>query len=104
MKRVWKAKIACMMPWKDFRQGETCELDDNQVDERVKSLFVCLTVDDVKKEEDRRAEMNDPSFRVKVQRLKQANVTIPKGANKEQIDRLFEENLGNSSDLPTASR
>ena len=40
MKRVWKAKIACMMPWKDFRQGETCELDDNQVDERVKSLFV----------------------------------------------------------------
>ena len=104
MKRIWKAKTACMMPWKDFRSGETCELDDSQVDDRVKALFVCMTPDEVKKDEERKSEMNDPSFKVKVQRLKQANVTIPKGANRDQIDRLFEENLGNSADLPTAAR
>ena len=42
MKRTWKAKMNCIMPWRDFAKGETCELDDNEVTPRVKELFECL--------------------------------------------------------------
>ena len=99
-KKIWKAKCACVMPWKDFRSGETCELDDKDVTERVRSLFVCMTEDEVKADEDMKRDAEDPTFKVKVQRLKQANVSIPRGANKKQIEELFNSFL-QQSELPT---
>ena len=100
MTRTWKAKCACSMPWRDFACGETCELDDEAVTDRVKALFVCLNEDEKAAMDE--AKREDPTFNVMLQRLKQAKVQIPRGANKAVIERLFRENLEDGS-LPHAS-
>ena len=88
------------MPWRDFACGETVELDDEQVTERVKALFVCLTPDEKAALDE--SKKVDPTYNVMLQRLKQAKVQIPKGANKAAIERLFKENLADGA-LPTVS-
>lgn len=100
MTRTWKAKMACQMPWRDFRAGETCELEDEQVNERVRALFVCMTPDEVRAAEE--AKKPDPTYNVMLSRLRQANVTIPKGANKAQVKELFDKMLGDAT-LPAGS-
>lgn len=97
MKRTWKAKTACSMPWREFAAGETCELDDGEVTPRVKALFDCLTQEEVAMAAE--AAKPDPDFEVMVQRLRQAKVTIPKKATKAEIRSLFVRTLG-ESELP----
>lgn len=88
------------MPWHDFECGETVDLDDGQVTDRVKALFTCLTQDEKAAIDE--TKKVDPTFNVMLQRLKQAKVQIPKGANKAVIERLFQENLADGS-LPAVS-
>lgn len=97
MTRTWKAKAACMMPWHDFKAGETCELDDEAVTDRVKALFVCMTPDEVQAEKEKEEAKSDPTYNVMLQRLKQANVTIPRGANKAKIRELFDATLADGT-------
>ena len=87
MKRTWKAKTACVMPWHDFKAGAMCDLEDEQVTDRVKSLFVCLTPDEAEKE--KAPAKADPEYDVMLQRLKQAKITIPRGAGKDEVKELF---------------
>ena len=98
MRRTWRAKTACQMPWHDFRAGETVELEDEKVTERVKALFECLTPEEA---EAAKPAAPDPDFNVMLQRLKQAKVTIPKGANKAKVRELFEAHLADGT-LPAA--
>lgn len=85
------------MPWRDFAAGETCELDDGEVTDRVKALFDCMTPDEVKAAEE--AAKPDPDYEVKLQRLRQAKVTIPKRATKAEVEDLFRRNL-EDAELP----
>lgn len=91
MKRIWKAKISCCMPDHDYAVGEKVELDDEQVTDRVRALFTCMTPDEIADDAKKEVDSHDMTFKVKMQRLKQMNITIPRGANKETIDRLFDE-------------
>lgn len=97
MKRTWKARMACCMPWRDFAAGETCDLEDGEVTDRVRALFDCMTPEEVRAAEE--AARPDPDFEVKVQRLRQAKVTIPKRATKAEVEELFRRSLADG-ELP----
>lgn len=101
MIRTWKANMDCMLPWRDFRRGETVEIDDSAVTPRFKNLFTCLTPDEVKKEEEAKKPDND--YNVMLARLKQAKITIPKHATKQVVTELFNTTLANG-DLPNVVR
>lgn len=88
------------MPWHDFAAGETCELDDRQVTDRVKALFTCLTPDEAEAEKE--PKERDPDYNVMLQRLKQAKITIPKGANKAKVKELFAQMLADGT-LPAVA-
>lgn len=93
MKRIWKAKISCQMPWRDFERGETIELDDKDVTERVKALFTCMTPDGgtIKQEK------KDPDLEVMVARLKAAKIPMKKNITPKQIRELFDQFLGSGA-------
>ena len=88
MKRIWKAKMNCIMPWRDFTKGETCELDDSEVTPRVKALFECLN------QEEKKETAEDSDLKIMVERLKAAKVPIKKGYSADKIRELFNEFLG----------
>jgi hypothetical protein len=89
--KVWRAKMRCQMPWRDFDRNETVELDDSQVTARVKELFDCLTPDEVKAEEE--AKKEDPDFKVMVARLKAAKIPLKRGISKDEVKELFNQFL-----------
>lgn len=89
MIRTWKANMDCDMPFRDFRKGETVELDDSQVTPRVKALFTCLTPEQVKAENAK----PDADMKVMIERLKAAKIPIRRGATKADIRKLFDEFL-----------
>lgn len=92
-KRVWRAKMTCQMPFRDFIKGETIELADSDVTPRVKALFECLTP-----EQARAAEPDDdPDFKVMIQRLKAAKIPLKRGISKDEVKKLFQEFLAASS-------
>lgn len=93
MKRIWKAKISCQMPWRDFEKGETVELDDERVNERVKALFDCMTPDGGAVKEEKR----DPDLEVMVARLKAAKIPMKKNITPKQIRELFDQFLGSGA-------
>ena len=78
------------MPWRDFEKGETVELDDEQVNERVKALFDCMTPDGGTIKE----EKKDPDLEVMVARLKAAKIPMKKNITPKQIRELFDQFLG----------
>ena len=88
-KRTWVAKMNCQMPFWDFLKGEEVVLDDSEVTARVKALFDCKDKPDEKK--------NDPDFKVMVDRLKAAKISIPRGATKEKVKELFDTFLVNGA-------
>ena len=93
MRRMWKAKMDCQMPWRDFERGEMVELDDEQVTPRVKELFVCLNPDGEKV----KGEADDADIKVMVARLKAAKVPLKKNMSPEKIRELFDEFLGSGA-------
>lgn len=93
VKRVWRAKMNCQMPFRDFMKGETIELADSEVTPRVKELFECLTAEQVKASE----PDDDPDYKVMVQRLKAAKIPLKRGITKEEVKKLFQEFLAASS-------
>ena len=86
-KRMWRAKMNCQMPWHDFIKNETIELDDNDVTQRVKDLFECLTPEEVKAEES--AKKDDPEVKVMVSRLKAAKIPMRRGITASEVRVLF---------------
>lgn len=92
-KRIWVAKMNCMMPFKDFAKGESVVLDDSEVTPRVKALFECKDVPEKKDD--------DPDFKVMVARLKAAKIPIPRGANKEKVKELFKQFLVEGATAPS---
>lgn len=95
VKRVWRCKMNCQMPWRDFLKGETIELTDAEVTPRVKALFECLTPDQVDAE--KKAKEVDPDVKVMVERLKAAKITIKRGATEDDIRKLFKDFLANNT-------
>ena len=95
VKRVWKAKCRCQMPWRDFEANETVELLDSEVTPRVKALFDCLTPEEAKALDD--SKKVDPELKVMIERLKAAKIPVKRGATKEEIKKLFDEFLANST-------
>ena len=100
MKRIWKAKMTCQMPWRDYAKGETVELDDADVTVRVKELFECMTPDEVKAEEE--AKKPDPDFKVMCERLKAAKIPLRRGITKTEVKELFDKFLANATANETA--
>lgn len=84
-KRVWRAKMSCQMPWRDFAKNETVELDDADVTPRVKDLFECLTPDELAAE----GRKADPDVKVMVARLKAAKVPVGRGVTEAEVRDLF---------------
>ena len=91
-KKVWRCKMNCQMPWRDFVKGEMVELEDEEATPRVKALFECLTPEQVRAAE--RAQKPDADFQVMVQRLKAAKIPLKRGITKEEVKKLFDEFLG----------
>ena len=89
--RVWRAKMNCQMPWRDFQKNETVELKDSQVDARVKALFECLTP------EEANPKGADPDIAVMVSRLKAAKVPLKKSMGDKEIRELFKRFLASST-------
>lgn len=94
MIRTWKANMDCDMPFRDFRKGETVELDDSQVTPRVKALFTCLTPEQVEQSK----EKPDPDFKVMVERLKAAKIPLRRGITKAEVRKLFNDFLAKPQD------
>lgn len=92
-KRVWRAKMNCQMPWRDFVKNETVELDDKDVTLRVKDLFECLTPEEV--EAGKKA--SDPDLKVMVARLRAAKVPMKRGMSEDEIRELFNKFLGDGA-------
>ena len=86
-KKLWRAKMRCQMPWRDFEKGEMIELDDNDVTVRVKELFECLTPEEAKSAED--AKKGDPDIKVMIERLKAAKIPMKRGVKPEEVKELF---------------
>lgn len=86
-KRVWRARMNCQMPWRDFVKNETVELDDNDVTPRVKDLFECLTPEEIKQEEDKKK--GDPDVKVMIARLKAAKIPLKRGITTAEVKELF---------------
>lgn len=84
-KRIWRAKVRCQMPWRDFERNETVELDDADVTRRVKDLFECLTPDEVEAGKTKQ----DPDLKVMVARLKAAKVPMKRGISEDEVRDLF---------------
>lgn len=89
--RIWRAKMNCQMPWRDFQKNETVELKDSQVDARVKALFECLTPEEAKGKE------RDPELDVMISRLKAAKIPMKKNITPKQIRELFDQFLGSGA-------
>lgn len=90
-KRIWRAKMNCQMPWRDFLKNETTELDDENVTQRVKDLFECLTPEEVAAEES--AKKGDPDVKVMVSRLKAAKIPMKRGITVSEVRGLFDKFL-----------
>ena len=86
-KKLWRAKMRCQMPWRDFEKGEMIELDDNDVTVRVKELFECITPEEAKAAED--AKKGDPDIKVMIERLKAAKIPMKRGVKPEEVKELF---------------
>ena len=86
-KKLWRAKMRCQMPWRDFEKGEMIELDDKDVTVRVKALFECLTPDEAKAADD--AKRGDPDLKVMIERLKAAKIPLKRGIKPEEVKELF---------------
>ena len=86
-KKLWRAKMRCQMPWRDFEKGEMIELDDNDVTVRVKELFECITPEEAKASED--AKKGDPDIKVMIERLKAAKIPMKRGVKPEEVKELF---------------
>ena len=89
--RLWRAKQACMLPWRDFERGETVELKDSQVTPLIRQLFECLDGGAPV------AEKPDPDLAVMVARLKAAKIPVKKGTSAEEIRKLFDKFLGSGA-------
>lgn len=96
--RVWRAKMNCIMPWRDFQRGETVELKDSQVDARVKALFECLTPEEAK------PKKIDPDIKVMVERLRAAKIPMKKNIGEKEIRSLFERFLAQGSTASEISK
>ena len=96
--RVWRAKMNCQMPWRDFQKNETVKLKDSQVDARVKALFECLTPDEAKPKD------ADPDIAVMVSRLKAAKVPLKKNMGEKEIRDLFDRFLAKGSTASEISK
>ena len=90
-KKLWRAKMRCQMPWRDFEKGEMIELDDKDVTVRVKALFECLTPDEAKAADD--AKRGDPELKVMIERLKAAKIPLKRGINPNEVKELFKKFL-----------
>lgn len=90
-KRMWRAVESCMMPGRPgfFRSGQTIELEDEEVTDRHRALFECLTKDEEDKVKEAARDAADPDLKVMRDRLKNAKVSIPRGATREMIIELF---------------
>lgn len=91
VKRTWRAKMRCQMPWRDFEKGEMIELLDSQVTVRVKELFECLTTDEVKAVEE--ANKEEPDLKVMIARLRAAKIPMKRGISKQEVKELFDKFL-----------
>lgn len=89
--RLWRAKQACMLPWRDFERGETVELKDSQVTPLIRQLFECLDGGAPV------AEKPDPDLAVMVSRLKAAKIPVKKGTSADEIRKLFDKFLGSGA-------
>ncbi len=89
--RLWRAKQACMLPWRDFERGETVELKDSQVTPLIRQLFECLDGGAPV------AEKTDPDLAVMVARLKAAKIPVKKGTSADEIRKLFDKFLGSGA-------
>ena len=89
--RTWRAKQACMLPWRDFERGETVELKDSQVTPLIRQLFECLDGGAPV------AEKPDPDLAVMVARLKAAKIPVKKGTSADEIRKLFDKFLGSGA-------
>lgn len=89
--RLWRAKQACMLPWRDFERGETVELKDSQVTPLIRKLFECLDGGAPV------AEKADPDLAVMVARLKAAKIPVKKGTSADEIRKLFDKFLGSGA-------
>lgn len=89
--RLWRAKQACMLPWRDFERGETVELKDSQVTPLIRQLFECLDGGAPV------AEKPDPDLAVMVARLKAAKIPVKKGTPADEIRKLFDKFLGSGA-------
>lgn len=90
-KKLWRAKMRCQMPWRDFEKGETIELEDNDVTVRVKELFECLTPEEAKAADD--AKNGDPELKVMIERLKAAKIPLKRGIKPDEVRELFKKFL-----------
>ena len=90
-KKLWRAKMRCQMPWRDFEKGEMIELEDNDVTVRVKELFECLTPEEAKAADD--AKKGDPELKVMIERLKAAKIPMKRGINPDEVRELFKKFL-----------
>lgn len=88
MTRTWKALRAGMLSGRCIEKGEIVEMDDSAVTDRVKSLFECLTPDEVRAIED--AKEGDPDMKVMAARLKAAKIPMKRGMKKSEIKELFD--------------
>ena len=90
-KKLWRAKMRCQMPWRDFEKGEMIELEDNDVTVRVKELFECLTPEEAKAADE--AKNGDPELKVMIERLKAAKIPLKRGIKPDEVGELFKKFL-----------
>ena len=90
-KKLWRAKMRCQMPWRDFEKGEMIELEDDDVTVRVKELFECLTPEEAKAADD--AKNGDPELKVMIERLKAAKIPLKRGIKPDEVRELFKKFL-----------
>ena len=84
--RLWRAKMNCQMPWRDFEKNETVKLKDSQVTPRVRILFECISNKEQKKV--------DPEIAIMAARLKAAKIPMKRNMPDVAIRELFNKFLG----------
>lgn len=93
--KKYRCVLSCYMSgFGIVRAGQVIEFgDDAAKSSRVKKNFVCMTKDDIRKDEDKKALEKDLTYKAKVERLKDAKVNVPRNVSKETIDKLFKEHI-----------
>lgn len=73
--------------------GQIIEFAPGGAPPKVKALFERISDAEARKAKEDAEAKEDMTFRAKVERLKDMKIPIPKGANKAQIDELFDRHV-----------